>query len=111
LAGETASAQHFSMAVFRAIENRRGLARITTAGRSGFIDPFGHLYQVFGAEKGGTQGEIFPREDLTFYTRYGDWFVYLCAGFSLLSVLFAWVHTPAVTPLLAPNQFVEPLSG
>jgi apolipoprotein N-acyltransferase len=113
LAGEAASAQHFSMAVFRAIENRRGMARITTAGRSGFIDPFGRPYQVFDSEKGGTQGEIFPREDLTFYTRHGDWFVFFCMGFSLFALFQAYgaFFQAASNTAPAPGSVLTTASG
>lgn len=87
LAGEAASAQHFSMAVFRAIENRRGLVRVATAGLSGFVDPQGRLSHLFDQHTAHQQGIIRPRQDLTIYTKYGDWFVSLCLGCILCALL------------------------
>ena len=80
--------QHFSMAVFRAVENRRSLARSANTGISGFVDPAGRI-------KGKT--DLFTEKVLaqsipllnnhSFYTRFGDIFVYICI-IALLSVLF-----------------------
>jgi len=72
--------QHFSMAVFRAIENRRPVVRAANTGVSGFIDKKGRIIK---------KSEIFTTailtEDVssvssgkTFYTRYGDIFAFLC---------------------------------
>jgi apolipoprotein N-acyltransferase len=76
--------QHFSMAVFRAVENRRSLVRSANTGISAFIDPT-------GASHGET--EIFIPTAQTYrvpllniqscYTRYGDIFAMGC---SLLAV-------------------------
>ncbi|NOT54594.1 MAG: apolipoprotein N-acyltransferase [Deltaproteobacteria bacterium] len=86
-AGEAAAAQHFSMAVFRAVENRRPLVRAATAGISGFIDPVGRPYAVSADAEGVRIGTIVPRSELTLYARYGDWFALLCTAAAVLTLL------------------------
>jgi apolipoprotein N-acyltransferase len=91
--GRTAAAQHFAMAVIRAVENRRPLARATMAGIDGFIDPAGRAYDLSEAPDGVTIGRVKPREELSLYTRYGDWFVVLCAAFSIMCLVSARRHS------------------
>jgi apolipoprotein N-acyltransferase len=77
--------QHFSMAVFRAIENRKPLVRSANTGVSGFIDSCGRII---------SSSDIFTRQvltetittdrTLTFYTKYGDLFSYLCIVISIV---------------------------
>jgi apolipoprotein N-acyltransferase len=65
--------QHFSIAVLRAVENRRYLLRAATTGISGIIDPFGRI--VSKSElmtKTYLTGNITPSQKLTFYTKFGD---------------------------------------
>lgn len=97
LAGEAASAQHFSMAVFRAVENRRFLARVATAGVSGFIDPFGRPTQQSIAPEASLLGTVTPQRRFSVYTRYGDWFVGLCGGLALGIVLLTRARATAFT--------------
>ena len=65
--------QHFLIAVFRAVENRRFLLRAATTGISGLVDPYG---RVLSRSELMTQtyltGKVNPANELSFYTRYGD---------------------------------------
>lgn len=83
--GKTAAPyQHFSMAVFRAIENRVPIARAANTGISGFIDSKGRVL-----EASPIFTETFLTHSLslgterTFYTNYGDLFAYGCVILSL----------------------------
>ncbi len=83
--GETAAPyQHFSMAVFRAVENRVPVARAANTGISGFIDAKGHILSASGifSEAQSTRN-ISPGLAPTLYTAYGDIFSYLCVLVSL----------------------------
>ncbi len=84
--GKTAGPyQHFSMAVFRAIENRKPVMRAANTGISGFIDSNGRIT---------AKTELFQRQilsapvrtddTLSFYSRYGDLFAYFCMVISVL---------------------------
>ncbi len=75
--------QHLTHSVFRAVENRRPIVRAANNGVSGFIDSFGRPTKILnengkavGVREFAT-GEIIPSSIKTFYTRFGDLFVYL----------------------------------
>ncbi len=71
--------QHFSKAVFRAIENRVPVARAANTGISGFIDSRGRILgtsDIF-VEAAMTQ-ELSLGHEKSIYTKYGDVFAYLC---------------------------------
>jgi apolipoprotein N-acyltransferase len=78
--------QHFSMAVVRAIENKRWVARAANTGISGLISPTGTIEaasMVFS--QAFLTGSIHPLQTITFYTRYGDVFALLmCAAAAAL---------------------------
>jgi len=78
--GKTAGPyQHFSMAVFRAIENRKPVMRSANSGISGFIDSNGRIVaktELF--KRQFLTREIKTDDTLTFYSGYGDLFTYLC---------------------------------
>ena len=78
--GETgAPHQHFSMAVFRAIENRRALARAANTGISGFIDPVGRIIKRSELNTATTLTQALPIMTVTtFYTATGDLFALGC---------------------------------
>lgn len=84
--GKTAGPyQHAQINVFRAIENRISIARCANTGVSLFVDPYGRITRKTKIYVQDTlTGRIPLRNELTFYTRYGDWFA---KGVSLISVL------------------------
>lgn len=78
--------QHLSNAVFRAVENRRDVLRVTNTGISARITPRGEVEDATGSFQPATRTWIVTRATggKTFYTRHGDLFVALCATFSIL---------------------------
>jgi len=69
----SAPAQHFAIAVLRAVENRRSLVRSANTGISGFIDPAGRTTATTDLFTATALTRNMPALDpLTFYTRYGD---------------------------------------
>jgi len=79
--------QHFSLAVFRAVENRRYLLRSATTGISGVVDPYGRILTRSRLHTTTyINAEITPRKSLTFYTKYGDILPY--TGLTLWLIFF-----------------------
>lgn len=80
--------QHFSMTVFRAIENRKALVRSANTGISGFIDPAGRIVAKTALFKDAVLTRSVPLISITtFYTRFGDLFAIACLMGVLLIVL------------------------
>lgn len=80
--------QHFSMAVFRAIENRKPVLRAANTGISGYIDSNGRILRTTRLfERTVETVDIRTDRSRTFYSRYGDIFSYLCIVLSLLLLL------------------------
>lgn len=86
-----APAQHFSMVVFRAVENRIAFARAANTGISGFIDRTGRIQKASPIFVEAALAETLRlRTRTTFYTRYGDIFAAVCV------IITAMVITAAV---------------
>jgi len=80
--------QHFSMAVFRAIENRKPVIRAANTGISGFIDSRGRIGRTLPLfMQGVITSKVQTDRTLTVYTKYGDIFSYLCIVSALLLLL------------------------
>jgi len=74
-----AAAQHFSMVVLRAVENRVAFARSANTGISGFIDAWGHILEetnLFVEDARVARLSLANRK--SFYTMYGDVFAMGC---------------------------------
>ena len=84
--------QHFSMTVFRAVENRRALARSANTGISGFIDPAGRILASTPLLEEAVITQSLPLiNEKSLYTRFGDWFAQICLTVVLCITLFTAV--------------------
>ncbi|MBI3354151.1 MAG: apolipoprotein N-acyltransferase, partial [Nitrospirae bacterium] len=75
--------QHFSMAVFRAVENRVPVIRAANTGITGIIDASGRIIKttdIFAETYITDEIAISEVHKKTIYTKYGDIFSYLCAA-------------------------------
>lgn len=82
-----AAAQHEQIAVFRAVETRRWIARSALTGISCLISPQGRITQELPLyQRGILTATVGVGEEKTLYVRYGDWFV-VVAGF-LVGIAF-----------------------
>lgn len=92
--GDTAAShQHGMLAAVRATELGVPLFRSTYSGVSFVVEPHGHLYAETGLfEEVHDRVEVRKARFPTLYSRFGDWFVAVCA------VLFAglWFGVPSV---------------
>jgi len=71
--------QHFSMAVFRAVENRKPVVRAANTGVSGFIDSSGRIRAATPLfQRKVITDTVRTDATMTFYTKYGDLFAFLC---------------------------------
>jgi apolipoprotein N-acyltransferase len=67
--------QHQQFAIFRAIENRRWIARCAVGGISCYIDPYGRVFDKTELFTQATLSRTIGVSDaLTFYTSHGEWF-------------------------------------
>jgi apolipoprotein N-acyltransferase len=77
--------QHAAMAQMRSIENGITLARAANSGISMFVDPYGRISaktRLYTRDM--TVMELPLYRVKTLYGRFGDWFVWLCAGVVLV---------------------------
>jgi len=97
--GRTSAAyQPFSMAVFRAVENRRSLVRCANTGISGFIDPAGRiLTRTALFEDAVVDREVPELTVVSLYTRVGDLLPVFCIA--VLGLLAGRRLIPGGAPL------------
>jgi apolipoprotein N-acyltransferase len=88
--GDTAAPrQHLDMARWRAVENRRYLLRAANSGITTIVAPSGRLHVATEILRAGTAtGDFAFLSGITFYTRHGGAFPWLCAIITLL--VLAW---------------------
>lgn len=85
--------QHLMMARVRAAENRRWLLRATNNGFTVAIDPYGRIVARLAPDiRDALDAPYDFRRDITVYSRFGDWFPWLCV---IISVIFMGLGLPA----------------
>jgi apolipoprotein N-acyltransferase len=86
--GRSAAAeQHLHMARVRAVENRRWMVRATNNGFTVSVDPYGRVYQPLPPDVRAAADLPYDfRTDKTIYSRFGDWFAWLCVFVSVILV-------------------------
>lgn len=84
--GRSAAArQHLLMARVRAVENRRWLIRATNNGYTASVDPYGRMYEPLPTDVRAAADLPYDfRGDRTIYTRFGDWFAWMCVVVSAI---------------------------
>jgi len=85
--------EHLDMARMRAIENDRWLLRATNTGVTTSIDPEGRITTQLPRHIRSALAAPFGYEqNLTFYTRHGDWLGWLCALLSACALCWGFVR-------------------
>ncbi len=87
--------QHLSQCVFRAVENRVGIARAVNTGVSGFIEPTGRMHDMLSASappsgrdrSGFSVATLMTDSRFSRYSRDGDWFGWTCLIGGILAYL------------------------
>ena len=80
--------QHFSKAVFRAVETGRDVVQAANSGISGIVDAHGRI-QIRSTinERTVLEGTVRSHDRETLYTRWGDWWIGLCSIYLVIASL------------------------
>ena len=89
--GHSAAAeQHLHMVRVRAVENRRWIVRSTNSGYTVSVDPYGRIVEPLPPDvRAETDLPYDFRTDETMYTRFGDWFAWMCVTVSVILLVIA----------------------
>jgi apolipoprotein N-acyltransferase len=87
--------QHFSMAVFRAVENGKVLVRAANTGITAVVDPRGRVVEKTELFEPAVLVRDVPLvSGTTFYARHGDVFAWACFGLSVALALATFSAAP-----------------
>ncbi|MEA3307768.1 MAG: apolipoprotein N-acyltransferase [Elusimicrobiota bacterium] len=87
--------QHFLVNIFRSIENRKSLVRAANNGISALIDPWGRTVKKLNLNDYAVlnvQAPVYKDYGKSFYSKYGNWFVFCCfilvGAFMIVAIVF-----------------------
>jgi len=84
--------QHFAMNIIRAIETRRPVVVCANTGLSATVNAAGEVSNALPLFTAGYYtADILPARRMTFYVRYGDYFVVLCCALCALLTAGVWI--------------------
>ena len=84
--------QHAQIAVMRAVESRRAIARSANTGISEIIDPYGRIKKSLAFnERGIISGEIPLMTEKTFYVKHGDYLGWITTIITLILLGLTWI--------------------
>ncbi len=83
-----AAEQHLRMARVRAVESRRWMLRVTNNGITVSVDPYGRIFSPLPTDVRAAADLPYDfRTEQTIYSRFGDWFAWLCVTVSAILLL------------------------
>jgi apolipoprotein N-acyltransferase len=102
--------QHLRMARVRAVENRRWVLRVTNNGFTVSVDPYGRVFSPLPPDiRAAVDLPYDFRTDETIYTRFNDWFAWLCVAISAILLLSTFRKgSTAREELLIPVEDLPP---
>jgi apolipoprotein N-acyltransferase len=100
--------QHMTMAVFRAVENRRAVVRSTNGGMTNIIDPNGRILASLPPFiEGYLTGTVPVRTAAhTPYTRWGDWLPWLLLALSAVGLALGFLRRRRVPPAIDSTKIL-----
>ena len=85
--------QHFALCKLRAIENRIAIARSANTGISGVIFPSGKVVEKIPlGEKNIIFSHLPLKGELSFYTKFGNYFAWICTAVMLIFIGITWIN-------------------
>ncbi len=100
--------QHLAIARMRAAENRRWILRATNDGVTATIDPAGRVWrQLPSFVPGAVETGFSWISGTTFYSRHGDWLVWLCMLGAAAGIAAGW-RKPALAEAKRASTSSEP---
>ncbi len=86
----TEAYQISALSRFRCIETRRAMARASNTGISFIADPLGRIIESAGLFKDSYKSAEIPvMTKMTFYVKYGNWFLFLCTLIYGIALIYA----------------------